>query len=431
MSYTKKVAFMTLGCKVNQYETASIKKTFLDNSYEEVDFESKADVYIVNSCTVTSIADRKTRNFLRRAKRNNPDSLVVVTGCYAQTNGEELSKIEEIDIVIDNTKKDRVYEIVSECREDNVIEDIFKEEKYLEMDSSVLREMTRAYIKIQDGCNNFCSYCKIPFARGKSRSREWRSIIEEVKKLVDEGYQEFILIGINLGDYGKDLYEEINFSNILEKVLLVKGVKRVRIGSIYPDKIDNELILLFENYSNLMPHFHISLQSGDSDILNRMNRDYTREEVMEKLLEIKRRVKNANFTCDIIVGFPGETDENFKNSYNLIKEIAFSDTHIFQYSDRKKTAAFDYKDKITPEIKKERAKILEELRKTLFEKRRVEYIGKEEKVLIEMVKNGRGYGYTENYFRVRVEGYSGEVNRIVLAKIKLYEKGMLIAHEKI
>ena len=402
MSFNKRVAFYTLGCKVNQYETESIKNQLLKKGYTEKDFEEEADIYIVNSCTVTSVADRKTRNMLRRAKKINPQSIVIVTGCYAQTNSKELLEMDDIDYVIGNTDKKGIVNFIEDI-ENRTMErvknhNIFLDSEYTEYEFATLREMSRAYVKIQDGCNNFCSYCKIPFARGKSRSRQKNNIIKEIEKLVNEGFKEIILIGINLGAYGEDLTEDINFEGLLKEILQVKGLERVRIGSVYPDKISDEFIEMFEN-KKLMPHLHISLQSCDDEVLKKMKRKYGSSLIEERLTKLKEKVKNMEYTADVIVGFPGETEEMFQNSYNLIDKIGFSGLHIFQYSDRENTLASSFKDKIEPRVKKERADRLEALKVQMAAREREKYIGKNLAVLLEETKDGFSYGYSENYLR--------------------------------
>ncbi len=425
MGSIKKAAFYTLGCKVNQYETESIKKQFLEMGYIEADFEDIADVYVINSCTVTNLADRKTRNMLRRAKSLNPESIVVATGCYVQTNADDVAKIEEVDYIIGNTDKDKIARIV-ESREKRVVKDIFTEKEYLETGFSTLREMTRAYIKIQDGCNNFCSYCKIPFARGNKRSRSMESILEEVKKLAAEGYKEIILIGINLGAYGEDFTEKkISLEDVMEESSKIDGIERVRIGSIYPDKISGRLIRLMAENSKIMPHLHLSLQSGDDEILKMMKRKYDSKIVREVVAELRNKVKDIEFTADVITGFPGEKEENFKKGYDLIEDIGFSGVHIFQYSDRENTEASKFEGKIKPEIKKIRAKELEELSEKSADKRRELYIGKTVKVLVEEGSSRGYYGYTENYLRVKVERENAEMNTVIEVKINKIEKGLL------
>ena len=432
MSFNKKVAFYTLGCKVNQYETESIKNQLIKKGYEEVSFEDKADIYIVNSCTVTSVADRKTRNMLRRAKKINPNGAVIVTGCYAQTNSKELLEMEDIDYVVGNTDKSGIVNFIEDI-ENRTMEklknhNIFLDSEYTEYEFATLREMSRAYVKIQDGCNNFCSYCKIPFARGKSRSRQKDNILKEITKLSQEGFKEIILIGINLGAYGEDLENGGNFEDLLKDILKIEGIERVRIGSVYPDKISDEFIEMFSN-PKLMPHLHISLQSCDDTVLKRMRRKYGSSLIEERLTKLRRAVPNMEYTADVIVGFPGESQEMFQNSYNLIDKIGFSGLHIFQYSDRENTLASTFEDKIDPKVKKERADELEKLKEIMAERERKKYLNRELKVLVEEEKDGYLYGYSENYLRVKFKGKATSLNHIVSVKIDSLEKEMLIGNE--
>ncbi|MEE1476464.1 tRNA (N(6)-L-threonylcarbamoyladenosine(37)-C(2))-methylthiotransferase MtaB [Fusobacterium sp.] len=432
MSFNKKVAFYTLGCKVNQYETESIKNQLIKKGYEEVSFEDKADIYIVNSCTVTSVADRKTRNMLRRAKKINPNGAVIVTGCYAQTNSKELLEMEDIDYVIGNTDKSGIVNFIEDI-ENRTMEklknhNIFLDSEYAEYEFATLREMSRAYVKIQDGCNNFCSYCKIPFARGKSRSRQKNNILKEITKLSQEGFKEIILIGINLGAYGEDLENGGNFEDLLKDILKIEGIERVRIGSVYPDKISDEFIEMFSN-PKLMPHLHISLQSCDDTVLKRMRRKYGSSLIEERLTKLRKTVPNMEYTADVIVGFPGESQEMFQNSYNLIDKIGFSGLHIFQYSDRENTLASTFEDKIDPKVKKERADELEKLKEIMAERERKKYLNRELKVLVEEEKDGYLYGYSENYLRVKFKGKATSLNHIVSVKIDSLEKEMLIGNE--
>lgn len=432
MSFNKKVAFYTLGCKVNQYETESIKNQLIKKGYEEVSFEDKADIYIVNSCTVTSVADRKTRNMLRRAKKINPNGAVIVTGCYAQTNSKELLEMEDIDYVIGNTDKSGIVNFIEDI-ENRTMEklknhNIFLDSEYTEYEFATLREMSRAYVKIQDGCNNFCSYCKIPFARGKSRSRQKGNILKEITKLSQEGFKEIILIGINLGAYGEDLENGGNFEDLLKDILKIDGIERVRIGSVYPDKISDEFIEMFSN-PKLMPHLHISLQSCDDTVLKRMRRKYGSSLIEERLTKLRKAVPNMEYTADVIVGFPGESQEMFQNSYNLIDKIGFSGLHIFQYSDRENTLASTFEDKIDPKVKKERADELEKLKEIMAERERKKYLDRELKVLVEEEKDGYLYGYSENYLRVKFKGKATSLNHIVSVKIDSLEKEMLIGNE--
>lgn len=431
MSFNKKVAFYTLGCKVNQYETESIKNKLVKLGYEEVSFDEDADFYVVNSCTVTSVADRKTRNILRRAKKSNEESKVIVTGCYAQTNGKELLEIDEVDYVVGNSNKSEVIDLIESLENKSSypinVKDIFKEENYEELEFTTFREMSRAYIKIQDGCNNFCSYCKIPFARGKSRSRKLENIIEETKKLAEDGFKEIILIGINLGAYGEDFEEKLTFEDLLEEVSKVDGITRIRIGSMYPDKINDRFVSIMKNNKKMMPHLHISLQSCNDDVLRGMKRKYGTDLIVEKLSQLRENVKNLEYTADVIVGFPGETEEMYESSKKLIQEIGFSTLHVFPYSERENTLAITYDGKVDPAEKKRRVRDLEKSEKVSGKQIRDKYIGKEVRVLIEEKKNKGYYGYSENYLRVKVkDNIELDVNDEVDVKIVGQEKELLI-----
>ena len=375
---------------------------------------------------------QKNEKYAEKSKKINPRGIVIVTGCYAQTNSKELLEMEEIDYVIGNSDKNAIVNFIEDI-ENRTMEkvknhNIFLDSEYTEYEFATLREMSRAYVKIQDGCNNFCSYCKIPFARGKSRSRKKENIIKEIEKLVEEGFKEIILIGINLGAYGEDLDEGENFESLLKSILEINKLQRVRIGSVYPDKISDEFINMFDN-KKLMPHLHISLQSCDDEVLKRMRRKYGSSLIEERLLKLKKKVKNMEYTADVIVGFPGETEEMFQNSYNLIEKIGFSGIHIFQYSDRENTIASSFTDKIDAKVKKERADRLEVLKSEMAKKERKKYIGKHLSVLLEEKINGYLYGYSENYLRVKIKDNGIEVNSIIDIKINSLEKEMLIAYE--
>jgi threonylcarbamoyladenosine tRNA methylthiotransferase MtaB len=434
MNFNKTVAFYTLGCKVNQYETESIKNQLVKLGYKEVDFEENADIYIVNSCTVTSIADRKTRNMLRRAKKINNKAIVIITGCYAQTNSKELLEMDDIDFVIGNKYKSGIVNFIRDLEEKKIEReingDIFQTLEYEEYEFATLREMSRAYVKIQDGCNNFCSYCKIPFGRGKSRSRKKESILEEIEKLVVEGFKEIILIGINLGSYGEDLNEKYYFEDLLEDIAKIKNLARVRIGSMYPDKISDRFIDIVQNYPNIMPHMHISLQSCDDEVLKKMRRKYDSKLIKERLIKLKNAVVNMEYTADVIVGFPGETDEMFKNTYEVIKEIGFSGLHVFQYSDREKTLASTFENKIDAKIKKLRAETLENLKEEMALSIRRTYLGKNMNLLVEEINEKDAYGYTENYIKTKIANKGYKENSLIKVEVTDIEKGMFLGVEK-
>ena len=347
----KTVAFYTLGCKVNQYETEIIKKDFLDNNYKEVDFEEKADVYVVNTCTVTNVADRKNRKMLRRAKNTNPDSVVVATGCYAQTNLDNLKEMKEIDFIIGNSKKENVFSIVDKNVSHYQVDNIFDEKEYSSKKYTVLREKARAFVKIQDGCTKFCSYCKIPYARGLSRSRDVESVLEEITYLGKQGYKEVVLTGINLSEYGLDLEPKTDFDTVLEKILEIDNIERVRVSSAYPDTITDKFLHMLKNNPKLMPHLHVSIQTMDDTMKN---------------LEL----------------------------------IGFSDLHVFPYSDREKTTAAKLDGKVESQVKKMRVKMVEELNERKYAEFRENMIGSSQKIYIEEITEDIAYGYTENYIKV-------------------------------
>lgn len=434
MSLNKKVAFHTLGCKVNQYETESIKNQLSKLGYGEVPFEEIADIYIINSCTVTSIADKKTRNMLRRAKKNNKNSIVILTGCYAETNSKDLEEIDEIDYIVGNKDKQGIVNLIKDIENEKessrvINESIFVQKEYEEYEIATLREMSRAYVKIQDGCNSFCSYCKIPFARGKSRSRKIENIIDEIEKIVEQGYKEIILIGINIGAYGEDLEEKLTLENLVKKILEINGVERIRFGSIYPDRIRDEFIELFKN-PKVLPHIHLSLQSGDDTILKAMKRKYDSELIKSRCTKVKKEIKNLEFTADVIVGFPGETDEMHKNTYETIKSIGFIDLHIFQYSDREGTLASTFSNKVDIKTKKFRADDLENLRVELFNDISKKYIGETLETLIEENLKGDSVGHTTNYLKVKVLSNIMKIGQIYSLKIIDFKDGVLIGEER-
>ncbi len=403
MSVNKTVAFYTLGCKVNQYETEVIKKDFIENGYSEVEFEKISDVYVINTCTVTSVADKKNRKMIRRAKSINPNAVVVVTGCYAQTNNNELSKMLGIDYIIGNTKKENVYDIVSKEQEKIQVTNIFEDREYSHKKYSTLREKARAFVKIQDGCNKFCSYCKIPYARGKSRSRGIENIMEEIQELSKEGFKEIIVTGINMSEYGLDLFPQTNFDDVLEKILAIDGIERVRVSSVYPDTLTDKFIYLLKTNKKLMPHLHVSIQNLDDIILKSMKRSYNAHYVIEILSKIKNEIPDLSITADIIVGFPGETEEQFQNTVNNVEQIEFTDLHVFPYSDREKTAASLMLNKIDQSLKKERVRKIEKLMMNKSNEFRKKQIGKERYVYVEEVKDGYAIGHTENYLKTKIK----------------------------
>ena len=384
----KKVAFCSLGCKVNQYETNAMAQKFVANGYEIVEFDEYADVYIVNTCTVTNIADRKSRQMLRRAKEINKDATLVACGCYAQVAKEELKKIPEIDLIIGNNEKNDIISIIenhiAQKGTEDIVSDVMYKLDYVELGTTTYTEKTRAVIKIQDGCDRFCSYCLIPYARGHIRSRKIENVIEEIKKVVEEGINEVVITGIHIASYGRDFKgENIGLIDLLEEINKIKGLHRIRLGSIEPTIITEEFVKRLSKLDKICDHFHLSLQSGCTETLKRMNRRYTTEEFKEVTKRLRTKFPNAALTTDIIVGFPGETEEEFNMTYEFLKEIAFYKMHVFKYSQRKGTKAAVMPNQIDGKVKEERSKKLIELSNENEYNYNKKYIGREVEVLFE------------------------------------------------
>lgn len=399
----KKAAFYTLGCKVNQYETEIIKKDFMDNGYVEVDFNETADVYVVNTCTVTNVADKKNRKMLRRAKNTNPESVVVATGCYAQTNLDDLKEMKEIDFIIGNSKKENVFDIVEKNVSHYQVDNIFDEKEYSSKKYTILREKARAFVKIQDGCNKFCSYCKIPYARGLSRSRPVKDVLEEITYLGEQGYREIVVTGINLSEYGLDLEPVTDFDSILERILEIGTIDRVRVSSAYPDTITDRFLHMLKNSPKLMPHLHVSVQALDDRILHLMRRNYDAKFVVDILKRVQREVPEISLTADVIVGFPQENEQNFENTLKNLEAVGFSDLHVFPYSDREKTAARLLDGKIDQAEKKKRVKAVEKLNNIKYREFREKMLGTVQKIYIEEISGDTALGYTENYIKTFIK----------------------------
>jgi threonylcarbamoyladenosine tRNA methylthiotransferase MtaB len=406
----KTVAFYTLGCKVNQYDSEAVSSIFQQNGYEVVPFEQNSDVYIINTCTVTNLSDRKSRQAIRKAKKNNPDSIVIVMGCYAQTSSEEVLKIPGVNMVVGTKDRSRIIEYVSrieagECRI-NAVDNIMTSRNFEELKLSTYKERTRAYLKIQEGCSQFCSYCIIPYARGPIRSRKPDDIIEEVRHLSDNGFLEIVLTGIHLASYGRELgYTDL--LDIIKKIHGIDGVKRIRLGSIEPTTITEEFAAAAANLPKLCPHFHLSLQSGCDKTLKAMNRKYGTDEYRKSVELLKKNIPDVALTTDMMVGFPGETETDFLESRDFAEEIGFSKIHVFKYSPRKGTPAAGMAEQISPEEKERRSEVLLSLSDRLENKYLENYIGKRMEVLYEQeLHDKKDYieGLTGNYIRVTAKG---------------------------
>lgn len=404
--YMKKVAFYTLGCKVNQYETEAISSLFEQNDYEVVSFDECADVYIINTCTVTNLSDRKSRQAIRKAKKHNTESIVVVMGCYAQTSSADVLIIPGVDLVMGTKDRNKVLEYISriesgECKI-NAVDNIMSSRTFEELKVSTYKERTRAYLKIQEGCSQFCSYCIIPYARGPIRSRKPEDIISEVDELAQNGFLEIVLTGIHLASYGKDL-KTTNLLDIIKKINMVEGIKRIRLGSIEPTTITEEFVREAAQMPKLCPHYHLSLQSGCDNTLKAMNRKYTTDEYRKSVALLKEYIPDVAITTDIMVGFPGETREDFDISLKFAQEIGFSKIHVFKYSPRKGTPAAEMDNQISPEEKEKRSELMLKLSDVLEEEYHQKFIGREMEVLYEQeMHDKKGYieGLTSNYIRV-------------------------------
>lgn len=413
----KKAAFLTLGCKVNSYETNAMEKLFEEAGYEIVSFSEKANVYVINTCTVTNMADRKSRQMLHRARKKNPDAIIVAAGCYVQAAKETLEQDLSIDVIVGNNEKSQIVHLVEKFENNNEIVKAVSEDnqkwKYEEMQIASTGDKTRAYIKIQDGCNQYCSYCIIPYARGRVRSRSDEDVVVEVEKLVEQGYKEIVLTGIHLSSYGVD-EENKDFVklqgkpllHLIEKLHSLNGLQRIRLGSLEPRIINEEFVEKLASFEKICPHFHLSLQSGCNCTLKRMNRRYTTQEYYVKCEILRKYFVNPAITTDVIVGFPGETEEEFLETRNFLEQVSFAQMHIFKYSVRKGTIAEKMENQIAEDVKHKRSEELLVLEDGLEEKYQKNFIGQKEEILLEeMVSiNDEDYyvGHTRRYLKCAV-----------------------------
>ena len=420
----KRAAFYTLGCKVNQYETEAVIDIFIDSGYQIVDFSEKADVYIVNSCTVTNEAARKTRQIARRAKRKFPDSIVAIVGCYTQAFPDEVKDIEEIDFVMGSNNKAKILNMAEEMLAGKSITYDVKEyqelREYEELEIKRLSNTTRANVKIEDGCNQFCSYCIIPYARGPVRSRKKEDIVKEIKRLSQQGVKEIILTGTHLGAYGSDRGNSRALTQLMKDLTELEELKRVRLSSIEGTEIDQGIMELIAEEDMFCPHLHLPLQSGSNQILKAMNRPYTLEDFKETTAELRKKIPNLAITTDVIVGFPGETEATFAETLAAVKEIGFSKVHVFPYSAREGTPAAEMKQ-LNGNLVKEYSKKLRLVNEALMLDYQKEFIGQEKEVLIEEVRDHSSdllTGYTDNYLKVLVDGPDNLKNELVKVKLE-------------
>ncbi|MCI9063892.1 MAG: tRNA (N(6)-L-threonylcarbamoyladenosine(37)-C(2))-methylthiotransferase MtaB [Clostridia bacterium] len=407
----KKVAFLTLGCKTNQYETNGMAQKFSEEGYTICEMNEKPDIAIINTCTVTNISDRKSRQHLRHVKEKNKDAIVVACGCYAQVAKDKLEEMEEIDLVLGNKEKKDIVKYVEDFISE--VSDISKQKEFDEFGSITYTEKTRATIKIQDGCNNFCTYCLIPYARGRIRSRKKENIIKEVTEIAKTGIKEIVLTGIHIASYGKDLNNEYMLIDLLEDLNKIEGIQRIRLGSLEPTIITDKFVKRLVKLEKICDQFHLSLQSGCNETLKRMNRKYTTEEFKEVVGRLRQNFEDVNLTTDIIVGFPGETEEEFNKTYEFLKEIAFYKMHVFKYSKRDGTPAATMQNQVDGKIQEERSKKVIELSNKNQLKYNQKYIGKELEVLFEEKQGDFYVGHTKNYIVVKTASYESLDNKII------------------
>ena len=420
------VAFHTLGCKVNHYETESIWQLFKEAGYDRGNFEKNSDVYVINTCTVTNTGDKKSRQVIRRAVRKNPDAVICVTGCYAQTSPAEIMAIPGVDIVVGTQDRTKLLGLIDEYRSErkpiNAVRNIMKNRVYEELDVPAFTDRTRASLKIQEGCNNFCTFCIIPWARGLMRSRDPQEVIRQAQQLVDAGYLEIVLTGIHTGGYGEDL-KDYNLARLLRDLeTQVIGLKRLRISSIEASQLTDEVIDVLRNSSTIVRHLHIPIQSGSNSVLKRMRRKYTMEFFAERLDRLREALPQLAITSDVIVGFPGETEEEFMETYNFIRDYKFSELHVFPYSKRTGTPAARMEDQVPEAVKNERVHRLIELNDQLAK----QYASTFENVVLEVIPeekykldpdSGLYEGYSDNYLKLVFPADESMVGKIIRVKV--------------
>lgn len=416
------VAFHTLGCKVNHYETEAIWQLFKDANYERVEFETNADVFVINTCTVTNTGDKKSRQIIRRAIRQNPDAVVCVTGCYAQTSSGEIMEIPGVDIVVGTQDRHKLLDYIQQFQDErqpiNGVGNIMKNRTYEELEVPYFTDRTRASLKIQEGCNNFCTFCIIPWARGLMRSRDPEKVVEQATQLVNSGYKEIVLTGIHTGGYGQDL-KNYNLAQLLRDLDTIEGLERIRISSIEASQLTDEVIDVIGNSNKVVRHLHIPLQSGSDDVLKRMRRKYTMAHFSERLTKLHQALPDLAVTSDVIVGFPGESEDEFQETYDFIVNHHFSELHVFPYSPRIGTPAARMDNQIDEETKNVRVHKLISLSNQLAK----EYASKFEDEVLEVIPEEMGeephtlVGYADNYMKVRFEGDDSLIGQIVKVKI--------------
>ncbi|MBM6860465.1 tRNA (N(6)-L-threonylcarbamoyladenosine(37)-C(2))-methylthiotransferase MtaB [Clostridium saudiense] len=430
-----KVAFATLGCRVNQYESEAMAEKFIREGYEVVDFDQFSDVYVINTCTVTNMGDKKSRQIISRARRNNPDAIIAAVGCYSQMSPKEVSEIPGVDVVLGTRNKGDVVYYVNKAKDEGKtqvhVQGVLQNKVFEDLKIEDYQDKTRAFLKIQDGCNRFCTYCTIPYARGSVCSKDPNKVLSEVRELAKNGFKEVILSGIHTASYGLDLEGNVNLISIIDEIEKIDGIERIRIGSIEPAFFTPEVIEKIKGFKKLCPHFHLSLQSGCDATLKRMNRRYTAKEYEDSVNLLRETLPDVSISTDVIVGFPGETEEEFNETYEFLKRIKLTKTHIFKYSPRKGTKAADMPNQIDGKVKDERSKKLIELNDINEKAFTEKFLGRQMDVLMEQGVKGKEdvyEGYTRNYIKVEVHCMAANITgRIVDVRLEKAEKDYAIA----
>ncbi len=407
VQHKKTVSFITLGCKVNQYDSDAMRTLFIRNGYRQAEGDD-ADVYVINTCSVTSIGDRKSRQMVRRIRRAHPDAIIAVAGCYAQLAPEVFEKMGDVDVIVGHQNRSQIVQYVEEAKHSdkplNEVVDIMKVKDFENMEVDPEGEVkTRAFIKVQEGCDNYCTFCIIPYARGRLKSRLQKDAVEEIKKLVARGYREVVLTGIHLGNYGKDLHDGTSLSTLVSELVKIPDLLRIRLGSIESVELSEELIQIIHNEPKVCRHLHLPIQSGSDSVLRGMNRHYRLPQYKKLISELREKIPGLALTTDLIVGFPGETEENFQETLETLKEIQFSGIHVFPYSQRTGTPAATYPNQVSNEVKKERVHRVQALEKEIALGYRQQFLGKVVHVLAEEIKNGYYEGLTDEYIRVTIQ----------------------------
>jgi len=428
-----KVAFSTLGCRVNVYESEAMIEKFIKDGYEITNFEEFSDVYVINTCTVTNMGDKKSRQMISRARRKNPEAIIAVVGCYSQIASDEISKIEGVDVVLGTRNKGDIVYYVNRAREEKrqfvEVNDVLRNKNFEELDIEEYQDKTRAFLKIQDGCNKFCSYCLIPFARGAVCSKDPKKLLKEVHELAQNGFKEIILSGVHTASYGVDLEEDWSLVKVLEEINKVEGIERIRIGSIDPTFFSEGVIEKITTLEKMCPHFHLSLQSGCDATLKRMNRHYTTEDYKTVVENLRKYISDVSITTDIIAGFPGESERDFDETYKFLSEIKLAKIHIFKYSPRKGTKAAEMMLQVDGNIKEKRSELLITLAEKLENEFMNKFIGRTMKVLYEEESkelSNHYVGYTPNYIKVITKSDENLQGKIVETRLKEVDKGYIL-----